>query len=376
MTDAPSPDILARADLGARGPFSGPLHGQVRLFLRELIEENFEDGQSFWTERLLIERLGIARGTLRQALDELAREGVLVREAKRGSSVRKIALQSVGLIFQRANSDFCAEMIQQLAGACLERDYQLNLYPLQTGARALTARIRQQPTRERLLLMAEGSREAAQTAAGLSTSGYRVLSLDDVGRNSSLPFVTTDGARAAEMALEHLWEWGHRRIIFLNNEPAARPSVQRKIAAFEGWTSERAGASGRVVDCGNENSLGSFDCAYATMPALWDAMQHNGETALWTASDPGAWAALRWLAERGIGVPDEVSVLGYEGVKPDAFTHPPLSTVAHDFPSLAARALQVLWSDEASAWVAPQLVVRASTGMARIHRSCGTRSTA
>ena len=369
MTDAPSPDILARADLSASGPFAGPLHGQVRLFLRELIEEHFEDGQSFWTERLLIERLGIARGTLRQALDELAREGVLVREAKRGSSVRKVALQAVGLIFQRANSDFCAEMIQQLAGACLERDFQLNLYPLQTGARALSARIRQQPERERLLLMAEGSREAAQTAAQLSANGYRVLSLDDVGTdvgtNSRLPFVTTDGARAAQMALEYLWELGHRRIAFLNNEPAARPSVQRKIIAFERWIAARAGASGRVVDCGNENGLGSFDCAYAKMPALWHSMKRDGATALWTASDPGAWAALRWLAEHEIGVPAEVSVLGFEGVKPDSFASPPLSTVAHDFPTLARRALEVLWNDEASAWISPQLVVRASTGAAR-----------
>lgn len=101
------------------------------------------------------------------------------------------------------------------------------------------------------------------------------------------------------------------------------------------------------------------------MPALWNGDlwgKGTHPTAIFTASDPGAWAALRWFAEQGIGVPGQVSVLGYEGVKPDAFTNPPLSTVAHDFQTLSRRSLDLLWGAELrSEWISPRLVLRRST---------------
>ena len=357
---APSPDVLDDVDFSATN--EEPLHGQVRHFLRATIEAHFEDGQTFWNERLLHERLGIARGTLRHALDELTREGVLVRQAKRGSYVRKAAIITVGLVFERVNSDFCAELMQQIAAQCIERGVQLNLYPLQTGARELLERLPARPTNERLLWMAEGRGAAENMPALLMQQGFRVLSLDDVGGQSEVPFVTTDGALAVRMAVDYLRELGHERIAFFNNEPAHRPSVQRKIAEFERLR-DRGGWSGRLVNC-ETGHQSSFENAYAAMPALWNGNLWGAgahPTAIFTASDPGAWAALRWFAEQNINVPGQVSVLGYENVKPDAFTHPPLSTIGHDFEALARGALDALWADEAaSQWIAPRLVERHS----------------
>ncbi len=367
MNIAPSPQLLARADFGVVD--AGPLHGQVRQFLRDTIEKYFEDGQSFWTERLLIERLGIARGTLRQALDELAREGVLVREAKRGSFVRKATVTALGLIFERADSDFYAEMTQHLAAQCIARGLRLELYPLLTGASVekLPDEIRHQPTQERLLLMPEGLGGATNLPALLGERGYRVLSLDDVAGPGGVPFVTTDGEQAVRVALDHLQQIGHHRITFLVNEPSERPSVRRKMAEFERLVGERDLPEARIVDCDTRAGQSSFEKAYGVMPMLWDGSGQR-PTAIFTASDPGAWAALRWFAECGIKVPDQVSVLGYEGVKPNAFTHPPLSTIAHDFDELARRAVDLLWASSPaleSEWVAPRLVLRQSTAPPR-----------
>ena len=363
MNNAPSPQFLNRSILGDSAP--GPLHGQVRQFLRDAIEEHFEDGQSFWTERLLIERLGIARGTLRQALDELAREGVLVREAKRGSFVRKVAASTLALVFERANSDFCSEMIQHIAAQCLARDLKLELYPLFAGTSIehLTADLRGGLNQKRLLLMCEGG--DFQLSSSLREGGFRFLSLDEMA-GQDVPFVTTESDLAVRLAMEHLLALGHRRITFLVNEPAGRPSVGRKIAAFERLRREHNLDESCVVDCQTRSGQSSFQNALDAMPRVWN--DEARPTAIFTASDPGAWAALRWFAQRGIQVPDEVSVLGFEGVKPDAFTHPPLSTVAHDLDELAKRALDALWSDDsqlASQWVAPRLLLRQSTAPPR-----------
>lgn len=68
-----SVEVLERALIHRRRGL--PLHLQVQSALRQAIEEHFEDGQSFWTEALLVERLGVSRATVRQALGELSRQG-------------------------------------------------------------------------------------------------------------------------------------------------------------------------------------------------------------------------------------------------------------------------------------------------------------
>ena len=204
-----------------------------------------------------------------------------------------------------------------------------------------------------------------QLPLSLRERGFRFVSLDEVAGHD-VPCISTDSDLAVEMAMEHLLELGHRRITFLVNEPAARPSVERKIAAFERLCSEHDLAQSRVVNCNTNSGQSSFEKALAAMPRVWNDAPRP--TAIFTASDPGAWAALRWFAQRSIQVPDDVSVLGFEGVKPDAFTHPPLSTVAHDLDELARRAVEALWSSDSeieSSWVAPRLLVRQSTASPR-----------
>ncbi len=365
MMTAPSPQFLTCFPLGDSG--SGPLHGQVRQLLRAAIEEHFEDGQSFWTERLLIEQLGVARGTLRQALDELTREGVLVREAKRGSFVCKSVATCVGVIFEDANSDFVSEMIQKLALQCGERDLSLNLYPLigRVQVDELVEKVRHPPVQERILLLIGDEEQRRRLHLLLSTRGYQVVSLDESESESGISCVATDSQHAVRLAIDHLTSLGHERITFLVNEPRERLSVASKVKECHRLFIQRGLSEGRVVECQTHTEESSFDNAYEMMPSLWQGAARP--TAIFTASDPGAWAALRWFAEHGVKVPGEVSVLGYEGVKPDAFTYPPLSTVAHPLDELARRALDELWTLSCSqVRVEPQLIVRQSTGKSPI----------
>jgi len=97
-----------------------------------------------------------------------------VHEAKRGSLVRKMALTTLRLIFERANSDFRSEMIQHLALQCLQRNLQLELdpFPSGTSADALAAKIRNLPAQERLLLMSEICGESSLSSA-LGECGFR-----------------------------------------------------------------------------------------------------------------------------------------------------------------------------------------------------------
>lgn len=357
MNALPSLEILDRAMICAG--HSGALHQQVRQFLREAIDEHFKDGQSFWTEMLLMERLGVSRGTVRQALSELANEGLIVREASRRTYVRKAAVTSVGLLVHRYESDFLVELMQRVSAACGERKLRFELYSVagKTEMESLADTIRNPPQQERLILMGAYRQADQFVQETLEARGYRTVLLESAGRGAS---VSTDSEAAVRLAVEHLRELGHTRITFMVNEPAERLPVQRKIAEFRRLI-KHYDLSGQIMTGAQSGGNGSFDVGYRLMPTIWQTRP----TAIFTASDPGAWAALRWFAEREIKVPAQVSVVGFEGVKADAFTHPPLTTVAHAMDELVKRAFDVLWrapSQNQRELIAPRLVVRHSTG--------------
>jgi DNA-binding LacI/PurR family transcriptional regulator len=94
-------------------------------------------------------------------------------------------------------------------------------------------------------------------------------------------------------------------------------------------------------------------------------------SAIFAASDHMALGLLRALAERGIRVPKDVSVVGYDDAEGSDFFYPPLTTVRQDFAWLATRSLELLdqpmrnpFEDEPP--IAPILRVRQSTGPARV----------
>lgn len=91
-------------------------------------------------------------------------------------------------------------------------------------------------------------------------------------------------------------------------------------------------------------------------------------TAIIAASDQLALGALRWLHQRGIRVPEDVSVTGYDGIPDAAYFWPALTTVEVDFAHLGRRTVEALLAHEASsrrpadnAGPTSTLVVRAST---------------
>ena len=90
-------------------------------------------------------------------------------------------------------------------------------------------------------------------------------------------------------------------------------------------------------------------------------------TALVCMSDRVAMIALDWLASRGIAVPGEISVAGYDGVPEAAMTVPPLTTVTQPIAGIGRRAVEIILggSGEIQRETLPlELTVRASTGPA------------
>jgi len=90
-------------------------------------------------------------------------------------------------------------------------------------------------------------------------------------------------------------------------------------------------------------------------------------TAVFVANDQMALGVIRALAEAGVRVPDQVSVVGFDDVPEAAYFTPPLTTVRPDFAAVATASLELLMEQVSGAAevgerrvIAPELVERDS----------------
>ncbi|HEY2123378.1 MAG TPA: substrate-binding domain-containing protein [Chthoniobacterales bacterium] len=157
----------------------------------------------------------------------------------------------------------------------------------------------------------------------------------DVDLGSDLPAVLVDQEKGSFLAIRHVTGLGHRRIAFICGPMGWRASRLRK----EGWMKalKSAGLSPGPIYEGDWTPRSGYE---ATQRLI---CEHRGEfSAVVVANDHMALGVLSAFSENGIKVPDEVSVLGFDGLPETAFYHPPLSTIYQDFGALGEVALEYL----------------------------------
>lgn len=137
-----------------------------------------------------------------------------------------------------------------------------------------------------------------------------------------------DQYRGARMAVRHLVELGHLRIGHLAG-PANSPDAVERL---RGWRDELAAARLVAQEPGHGNW--SAESGYRFGEQFGDA------TALFAANDQMALGFTAALIARGIEVPDQVSVVGFDDVPEAAYYVPPLTTVNQDFAALGALTMQ------------------------------------
>ncbi len=346
-----------------------PLHAQVRRAMSKVIEEHFVDGQQFWTEQMLTERLNVSQITVRRALNDLAKNGVLMRRAAKGTFVRKPnhALSTdyrVAVFVPGYASNILASLLDQLAKSSNERGRVVQTYLTHKGQRINEAflSLDQAPEKQRLIALGnphDATTELLQLAAD---RGYRVVCIEGTVPQKNADYIGMDDVEGMRVAVGHLRDLGHERITLIVNEPFRLDQVMQRQIAFEricaSWN-----LAGRVVSSRTEFWESAHDGAYRVMPEVWNSDERP--TAILTVSDAGAWAALRWLAENGISVPNEVSVMGFDDDSLSRITHPALTTLGRDVVQMANCALDYLDRPTCSRetiLLEPHLIQRESTG--------------
>jgi LacI family transcriptional regulator len=176
--------------------------------------------------------------------------------------------------------------------------------------------------------------------------------------------VRCDNETGMRALVRHLVvEHGYRNVAYLSGT-ADSPDNQARARVFEA----EATAAGAQIEVGpswqgNYNAAGGAN----VITSLLDAGAELPR-AIVCANDQTALGVMHALARRGIKVPDEVAVTGFDDVPVARHLHPPLTTVRQPIQELGATAFDVLYARISAAGGAPEVVLPVEL---IVRQSCG-----
>jgi DNA-binding LacI/PurR family transcriptional regulator len=190
------------------------------------------------------------------------------------------------------------------------------------------------------------------------------------GHHNGVTNITLDQRRAAELALQHLVGLGHRDIAVMRGNPVSSDAEDRWHAICE--AAHDLGIDIRpelTVQLDSEESSPKLGYPYA-MELL---ARKRPFTALFAFNDVSAIGAIRAFQEKGLRVPEDISVVGFDDIQGAAFHYPSLTTVRQPLRRMGEIAARILVDrlEGSKAHlreiaVEPELIIRESTASVKV----------
>lgn len=154
----------------------------------------------------------------------------------------------------------------------------------------------------------------------------------------NLSSVATDDIEAAKAAVDFLIENGHEKIGILGGDTKlSHTSMQRLLGCRQSFLAH--GLTDEPKDY-YEKARFSFHSSYQAMNRLLD--RNLGITAVFAMSDVMAIGAIRAIKDRGLDVPKDISIIGFDGITLADYYNPKLATIKQQSETLAVRSVEIL----------------------------------
>lgn len=180
-----------------------------------------------------------------------------------------------------------------------------------------------------------------------------------VDRHPEIVSVEYDQKAGIAAAVEHLESLGHREIVYVG-QPRGHTTPELRMDGYLAAMARAGLAEPRIVECDNTAEDGA-----RALTALLDA--GTTATALVCMTDNIAVGAYRALRARGMRIPEDISIVGFDDVPIVGDLTPGLTTVRPPFPEVGMQAAEIALGlrPPRNVLLSPQLIVRGSTARPR-----------
>ena len=332
-----------------------PLYLQIREDIREQIEGGvLPPGRRLPFERNLAAQYAVSRITVKHALQDLAKEGLITRIRRKGTfvSLRRDAphvsasrTKSLALIIPDIEDVFVSEIYRGVADAAQERGYTVFILSSdrEIGKEAEHIRTLKDRHQDGAIIFPNWGRANAEQIFQLKREEFPFVLVNRYFRDIQTDYVVTDNRGGACDAVEHLVRLEHRRIGCIGWVECT--AVEERLAGYRLALGRNRipyyeGLVRSILDEGRDRYMGVEPATggYEEMKRL--LRLRRPPTAVFAVSDRLAVGAMRAVRERGLSVPGDVALVGFDDVRYAADLD--LTTVAQPAFETGKKAAQIL----------------------------------
>jgi LacI family transcriptional regulator len=253
-------------------------------------------------------------------------------------SLRTGTMQQIGFIVPDLADPYFSSMVSVAEDVAQEHHYSVMVFTTHEDAAREADCIRKATNRlVDGLLIAHVAGEPHPTSR-IHDVSLPIVTIDRVPENYDGPWCSLNNFRAAQLAMQHLHDLGHTRIAHLAGPGGASPAKDRREGYFAA-INEYGLSYRRSL----ESPLGwGSQMGYDLMREMLN--DDELPTAVFASNDRLAIGAMRACQERGLQIPDDLSILGVDDIEVCQYLNPPLTTVRQPLLDMARVGIDMLLS--------------------------------
>lgn len=280
----------------------------------------------------------ISEGTRQKVIHAASELGYVPDAAAQALARRRT--QNIGLVLSRspqhiASDAFLNQILETLVGVTRQNDMRLLLDIVETQHQRQAYLELVKPRRIDGILFS-GPCYDDEALHALEEEGFPTVLMGHLPK-TKLYSVDIDNRAAAFAAVSHLVRLGHERIACITNAPLSFEAAAERLHGYRlALQASGLAYQDRLV------RFGDFDLksGYLQMSSLLEGSPRP--SAVFVASDVVAFGAMAAIRERGLAIPGDIAVVGFDDVPMACYIDPPLTTIQVPAAELARRACQVL----------------------------------
>lgn len=254
--------------------------------------------------------------------------------------LKKQSSDGIAIIIKGAQNMLFAAIVEQMQGLIRKKDYACMMYYLNEEDDELEQAIKISIERHPLGILFLGTNPEfiRQRFGQVKVPCVLVTNPASEFGFDNLSSVCTNDEAAAEFAVEHLLSLGHKKIGVLGGKIALSQTV---FSRYQGCL-KAFSSHDMVFNPETQYEVAYFGISegYYAMGRLLDKMPDI--TAVFAMADVLAIGAMRAIHDRGLQVPEDISVIGFDGIDIGNYTIPRLTTIRQYREGIATRSVEIL----------------------------------
>lgn len=319
------------------------LYYQLKNVLRKYIAKNSKPHEKFFSERQLAEKYKTSRITTGRAINDLVSEGLLYRIQGKGTFVadfnERVKTNNIGFILAQRLANLSGgtvnpESLHEVESACKAHGYHLFFFMAEEKFRKdkeLPKMVSEKKV-DGLILVGDIEKSLIKTLNGL----LPVVLLDHYIEGEEIDSVMADNVEGAYNAVKYLLELGHRNIGFIYG-PFTAPSFRERLTGYKKALSEYKVRFRKSLLCEGGPHI---DDGYRAMKSLLSLPKIPA--AIFASNDTMALGAMKAIKDKGMNIPKNISIVGFDDKEFAAYASPPLTTVKVNNKAMAEEIVERL----------------------------------